>query len=79
MARTTSFTLGEELEGFVREQIESGAHSSASEVMREALTFYAEEKRKEVALLEALDKGVASGIAPPGTFDRIRKRFGWPK
>lgn len=76
MSRTTSFTLGEDLEGFVREQVESGAYASASEVVREALTRLADEQRKEAAVLTALDHGMASGRAQPGTFARIRRRHG---
>lgn len=76
MARTTSFTLGEALDGFVREQVESGAYASASEVVREALTRLAEEQRKEEAVLAALDQGTSSGRARHGTFARTRRRYG---
>lgn len=76
MARTTSFTIGEELDEFVREQIDSGAYASASEVVRDALTRLAEEQRKEAAVLAALDHGIASGRARPGTFARLRRRHG---
>lgn len=76
MARTTSFTLGEELDAFVREQVDSGAYASASEVVRDALSRLAEEQRKEAAFLAALDQGMASGRARPGTFARLRRRHG---
>ena len=76
MPRTTSYTLGPELDAFVREQVESGAYGSASEVVRDALERLAEEQRKERALLAALDRGVASGRARPGVFARVRKRHG---
>ncbi len=76
MARTTSFTLGEDLDEFVREQVESGAYASASEVVREALTRLAEEQRKEASVLAALDHGMASGRARTGTFARTRRRHG---
>ncbi|KAB2905554.1 MAG: type II toxin-antitoxin system ParD family antitoxin [Kofleriaceae bacterium] len=71
MARTTSFTLGEELEEFVREKVDSGAFASASEVLREALRRMADEERKERALLNALDAGLASGRARPGGWSRV--------
>lgn len=71
MARTTSFSLGDELEGFVREQVESGAYASASEVLRAALTLMVDEQRKEAALYAALDRGLASGTAKPGTWKRV--------
>ncbi len=76
MARTTSFTLGEELDRFVRELVEGGTYASASEVVRDALGRLAEEQRKEAAVLAALDHGVASGRARPGTFSRTRRRHG---
>lgn len=74
MARTTSFTLGADLEAFVQDQIESGAFSSASEVLREALRRMAEEERKERELLAALDAGVASRRAKAGVWERVDAR-----
>jgi antitoxin ParD1/3/4 len=71
MARTTSFTLGTDLEEFVREKVDSGAFTSASDVMREALRRMADEERKEQALLAALDAGLASRRAKPGVWDRV--------
>ena len=76
MARTTSFTLGEDLDGFVREQVESGAYASASEVIRDALNRLVKERRKEAAVLAALDRGLSSGRARAGTFARVRRRHG---
>jgi antitoxin ParD1/3/4 len=74
MARHTSFVLSEELDGFIREQVKGGEYGSASEVVRDALERLADEKRKEVVLLAALDRGVKSGRARPGVFARVRKR-----
>jgi len=74
MARTTSFTLGKELEEFVREKVESGDFPSASEVMREALRRMAEQERKERELLAALDAGLASRRAKPGVWDRVNAK-----
>ncbi|HEY6032842.1 MAG TPA: type II toxin-antitoxin system ParD family antitoxin [Kofleriaceae bacterium] len=74
MARTTSFTLGSDLEAFVHDQVERGAYASASEVLREALRRMAEEERKEQVLLAALDEGVASGRAKPGVWDRVEAK-----
>ena len=71
MARTTSFTLGKDLEEFVREKVDSGAYSSASEVLREALQRMADEERKERALLAALDAGLASRRVKPGVWERV--------
>lgn len=68
--------LGDDLDGFVREQVESGAYASATEVVRHALTLLAGECRKETAVLAALDHGMASGRARPGTFLRVKRRYG---
>jgi antitoxin ParD1/3/4 len=76
MPRTTSYTLGPELDAFVAEEVERGGYGSASEVVREALNRLADEKRKEAAVLDALDRGLASGRARPGVFARVRKRHG---
>ena len=74
MARTTSFTLGEDLEAFVREKVDSGAFASVSEVLREALRRLAEEERKERDLLSALDAGLASRRAKPGVWNRVETK-----
>jgi antitoxin ParD1/3/4 len=74
MARTTSFTLGKDLEEFVREKVDSGAYSSASEVLRAALSRMAEEERKERDLLAALDAGLASRRAKPGVWARVNAK-----
>jgi antitoxin ParD1/3/4 len=71
MARTTSFTLGKDLENFVRDKVDSGAYSSASEVLREALRRMAEEERKERDLMTALDAGLASRRAKAGLWERV--------
>lgn len=74
MARTTSFSLGKDLEEFVREKVDSGAYSSASEVLRDALRRMAEEERKERELLAALDAGLASPRAKPGVWERVNAK-----
>jgi antitoxin ParD1/3/4 len=71
MAKTTSFILGDDLDTFVREQVDSGKYASASEVVRVALEQLAEETRKEAWLLAALDEGLASGRAEEGVWDRV--------
>lgn len=74
MARTTSFTLGKDLEEFVREKVDSGAYSSASELLREALRRMADEERKEGDLLAALDAGLASRRAKRGVWERVNAK-----
>lgn len=74
MARTTSFSLGKDLEEFVRDKVDSGAYSSASEVLRDALRRMAEAERKERDVLAALDAGLASRRAKPGVWERANAR-----
>lgn len=74
MAKNTSITLGAEHEAFVRDQLKRGTYRSASELVREALELLAEEQRKEEALYVALDQGLSSARAKPGTFERVRRR-----
>ncbi len=71
MARTTSFSIGKDLEEFVREKVDSGAFNSASEVVRQALQRMADEDRKETALLAALDAGLSGRRAKPGVWERV--------
>ncbi len=71
MRRTTSYSLSREHDSFLRQQVESGAFKSASDVIRAALQQMAEEQRKETALLEALDEGLESGRARVGVWQRV--------
>src|SRR5579871_5288221 len=74
---TRNINLTPELDRFVAQKVSSGRYSNASEVMRAALrALEREELGYEAGLAElraAIDKGLASGIAKPGTFERIRK------
>jgi putative addiction module CopG family antidote len=65
MPRTTSYILGDELDQFVQEQVESGAHESASAVVRAALASYAEQQRKR----RVLDAALAVGLAKRASVD----------
>lgn len=61
MKRNTSVTLDENLDTFIKEQVESGAYTSASEVVRAALTRMAdEEARKEQYVRNALNEALAN-------------------
>lgn len=71
-AKNTSFVLDAALQEFIRDQVDGGGYRSASEVMRDALERFADERRKEEALIAALDHGVSSGRAAPGVFGRVR-------
>jgi antitoxin ParD1/3/4 len=78
MAKNTSVILGDHFEAFIAEQLEGGQYTNASEVVREALRYMQTQKRKEKAVLEALDAGLASKRAKPGVFARVRAKSGRP-
>lgn len=79
---TRNVNLPEKLDQFITAKVESGDYANASEVMRTALRVFERDEReyeeKMAALRAAIDKGLASGIAEPGVFSRIRKKYGLP-
>lgn len=79
---TRNVNLTPELDQFITTRVETGRFANGSEVMRTALRLMERDEReneeKLIALRAALDHGLASGIAKPGTMDRIRKKYGLP-
>lgn len=63
MAKNTSISLGDHLEGFINRQIESGRYGSASEVVRASLRLLEEHEQNIGALRQALIDGEHSGDA----------------
>lgn len=63
MAKNTSISLGDHLEGFINRQIKSGRYGSASEVIRSSLRLLEEHEQKIGALRQALIDGEDSGDA----------------
>lgn len=63
MARTTSITIGSQLDEFVNELIESGRYGSTSEVVRSALRLLEAQERQLHMLRNAIAEGEASGIS----------------
>jgi antitoxin ParD1/3/4 len=80
---TRNVSLTPELDHFIAVKVEAGLYANASEVMRTALRLLERDEReheeKMAALRTAIDKGIASGIAEPGVFSRIRKKYGLPQ
>jgi len=64
MPRTTSITIGDHLDRFINEMIESGRYGSTSEVVRSALRLLEEQELHNGKLREALEKGLNSGESP---------------
>lgn len=80
---TRNVNLTPELDHFIAAKVDTGLYANASEVMRAALRLLERDEReyeeKMAALRAAIDSGMASGIAEPGVFFRIRQKHGLPQ
>ncbi|HRE50307.1 MAG TPA: type II toxin-antitoxin system ParD family antitoxin [Flavitalea sp.] len=63
MGRNTSVSLGNYFEDFVENSISQGRYKNASEVIRAGLRLLEEEENKALALKNAIQEGIDSGIA----------------
>ena len=63
MARNTSISLGNHFENFVDSGIAGGRFKNASEVIRAGLRLLEAEENKIIALKQAINEGIESGIA----------------
>lgn len=63
MSRNTSISLGNYFEKFVQSHLTTGRYNNASEMIRAGLRLLEEEENKIIALKNAIQEGVESGIA----------------
>jgi antitoxin ParD1/3/4 len=63
MGKNTSISLGNHFESFIETTITKGRFSNASEVVRAGLRLLEEEEEKIIALRNAIQEGLDSGIA----------------
>lgn len=63
MGRNTSVALGDYFENFVDSKVSAGRFKNASEVIRAGLRLLEEEESKLIALRNAIQEGINSGIA----------------
>ena len=63
MGRNTSVSLGNYFEHFVDTRISEGRYKNASEVIRAGLRLLEEEEHKVIALKNAIQEGINSGLA----------------
>ncbi|MGV8138159.1 MAG: type II toxin-antitoxin system ParD family antitoxin [Mangrovibacterium sp.] len=63
MNRNTSISLGSYFDKFVRGRISVGRYKNASEVIRAGLRLLEEEENRMVALRDAVQEGIESGIS----------------
>ena len=62
MSKNKSITVGNHFETFVQRCISVGRYKNASEVIRAGLRLLEEEESKVVALKQAIQEGIESGI-----------------
>lgn len=62
MNRNTSISLGTYFDDFIQNRISAGRYKNASEVVRAGLRLLEEEENKIIALKEAIQEGLDSGI-----------------
>ncbi len=63
MNRNTSISLGSYFDRFVQGRISVGRYKNASEVIRAGLRLLEEEENRMIALRDAIQEGIESGIA----------------
>lgn len=63
MSKNTSISLGNYFDQFVQSQISAGRYKNVSEVIRAGLRLLENEESKALALKNAIQEGVDSGIA----------------
>jgi len=61
--KNTSISLGKYFDEFVSSQITTGRYKNVSEVIRAGLRLLEDEESKAIALRNAIQKGIDSGIA----------------
>jgi len=62
MGKNTSISLGNHFEDFIDITISNGRFSNASEVVRAGLRLLEEEENRIIALRNAIQEGIDSGI-----------------
>jgi len=61
--KNTSISLGDYFDQFVRMQVSAGRYKNVSEVIRAGLRLLENEESKVIALKNAIQEGIDSGIA----------------
>ncbi len=62
MSKTTSFILGNELDEFVKSEVDSGHYKNASELLREGLRLLMEKKKAREHIIKMVEEARESGI-----------------
>lgn len=76
--KNTSISLGSYFDQFVSSQVSTGRYKNVSEVIRAGLRLLENEESKTIALKNAIQKGIDSGIAhdfdPEKHLQALKKR-----
>lgn len=62
MSKNTSVALGDYFDQFIQSVLRDGRYKNASEAIRAGLRLLEEEEKKRIALRNAIEEGVASGV-----------------
>jgi antitoxin ParD1/3/4 len=63
MNKNTSISIGNYFDSFIKSRISEGRYKNASEVIRAGLRLLEEEENRFIALREAIQEGIESGVA----------------
>ena len=75
MSKNTSILIGDHHEKFIKEQVDSGNFTSASEVVRAALRLFEFEEQKKEILIKKLEEGEQSGFVDDFNQDEFLKQI----
>ena len=78
MSRNTSISIGEYTDDFIQNRISAGRFKNASEVVRAGLRLLEAEENRIIALREAIQEGIESGVAydfdPDSHLERLKAK-----
>ena len=78
MSRNTSISIGDYFDNFIQNRISAGRFKNASEVVRAGLRFLEAEENRIIALREAIQEGIESGVAydfdPDSHLERLKAK-----
>jgi len=63
MSKNTSISIGSYFDNFIQNRISAGRFKNASEIVRAGLRLLEEDENRVIALREAIQEGIESGIA----------------
>ena len=78
MSRNTSISIGDYFDNFIQNRISAGRFKNASEVVRAGLRLLEAEENRIIALREAIQEGIESGVAidfdPDSYLERLKAK-----